>query len=82
MANDTDEELKAKLRRLLRVRGEIAHQGDTVPAELDALIEQVVGQIAASRETAVIAKNRTKRQLPTGHNSDSHEDEPPSSKAT
>jgi len=82
MANDSDEELKVKLRRLFRVRAEIAQQGDTVPAELDALIEQVVGQIAASRETAVIAKHRTKRQQPTGHTSDSREDERPSSKPT
>ena len=82
MSNDTDEDLKAKLRRLFRVRAEIAQQGDTAPAELDALIEQVVGQIAASRETTVIAKNRTKRPLTTSNNSDSREDEQPSSKAT
>ncbi|MCE9561521.1 MAG: hypothetical protein K8U57_05655 [Planctomycetes bacterium] len=69
MASECDEDLKAKLRRLLHVRGEIAHQGDTVPAELDALIERVTGQIAAGRETAVIAKHRTKRPLPTSNNS-------------
>jgi len=82
MASESDEDLKAKLRRLFRVRAEIAQQGDTVPAELDALIEQVVGQIAASRETAVIAKHRTQRHPPAGKNSDSREGEQPSSKAT
>jgi len=44
MANDTDDDLRAKLRRMLRVRAEIAQQGETVPAELDALIERVVWQ--------------------------------------
>ncbi len=82
MAGETDEDLKAKLRRLLRMRAEIALQGDTAPAELDAMLEQVAGQIASSRETTVIAKNRTQRLRTTSKNSDSREDEQTSSKAT
>lgn len=60
--------LRVILRRLMRVRDEILQQQDTVPAELDAKIEEVAEQIASLRETVVIHDSQTKRAIPAYQN--------------